>query len=72
VDVAACFTGLSPTERVQAPGGDHLMTCWKFLLVCRPRAQTRLIAEKDLRPGANIGTGDTLIDLAADFKACTI
>jgi predicted peroxiredoxin len=78
VDDAAYFTNLALTERVKAPTGDELLTYWKFLvekgadiLVCKPCAETRLIAEDDLPPGTKIGTGVTLIDLAAESKVFT-
>ncbi len=78
VDDAVCFTNLSLTERVKAPTGDELITYWKFLvekkaaiLVCKPCAETRLIAAEDLPPGTAIGTGLTLIDLAAESKVFT-
>ena len=75
VDDAAYFANLSLTERVKAPTGDELITYWKFLvenqaqiLVCKPCAETRLISEDELPPGTKIGTGVTLIDLAAESK----
>ncbi len=78
VDDAAYFTNLSLTERVKAPTGDELLTYWRFLvsqgariLVCKPCAESRLIAEEDLPPGARIGTGATLIDLAAESQVFT-
>jgi len=78
VDDAAYFTNLSLTERVKAPTGDELITYWKFLvenkapiLVCKPCAETRLISADDLPPGTAIGTGVTLIDLAAEAKVFT-
>jgi predicted peroxiredoxin len=78
VDDAAYFTNLGLTERVKAPTGDELITYWKFLvekkvrfLVCKPCAESRLIAEEDLPPGLAIGTGVTLIDLAAEAQVFT-
>lgn len=78
VDDAVSFTNLSLTERVKAPTGDELIAYWKFLvekkatiLVCKPCAETRLISADDLPPGTAIGTGVTLIDLAADSKVFT-
>ncbi len=78
VDDAAYFANLSLTERVKAPTGDELITYWKFLvekkariLVCKPCAETRLILEEELPPGVKIGTGVTLIDLAAESKVFT-
>jgi predicted peroxiredoxin len=78
VDDAAYFTNLSLTERVKAPTGDELITYWKFLvekgvsiLVCKPCAETRLVGEEDLPPGTRIGTGVTLIDLAAESQVFT-
>ncbi len=78
VDDAVYFTNLSLAERVKAPTGDELMTYWKFLvdkgaklLVCKPCAESRLIAEEDLPPGLAIGTGVTLIDLAAEAQVFT-
>jgi predicted peroxiredoxin len=78
VDDAAYFANLSLTERVKAPTGDELITYWKFLvdkkaaiLVCKPCAETRLISAEDLPPGTAIGTGVTLIDLAAESKVFT-
>lgn len=78
VDDAAYFTNLALTERVKAPTGDELLTYWKFLvekgagiLVCKPCAEARLISEEDLPPGTKIGTGVTLIDLAAESKVFT-
>lgn len=78
VDDAAYFTNLSLTERVKAPTGDELITYWKFLvdkgasiLVCKPCAATRMVAEEDLPPGAKIGTGVALIDLAAESQVFT-
>jgi predicted peroxiredoxin len=75
VDDAAYFANLSLTERVKAPTGDELITYWKFLvekkariLVCKPCAETRLIGADELPPGVQIGTGVTLIDLAAESK----
>ena len=75
---AAYFTNLSLTERVKAPTGDELITYWKFLvdhgasiLVCKPCAATRLVGEDDLPPGTKIGTGVTLIDLAAESQVFT-
>lgn len=75
VDDAAYFTNLALTERVKAPTGDELLPYWKFLvekgvdiLVCKPCAETRMIDADDLPPGAKIGTGMTLIDLAAEAK----
>ena len=72
VDDAVYFTNLSIAERVKAPTGDELMGYWKFLvdkgatmLVCKPCAESRLISEDELPPGLKIGTGVTLIDLAA-------
>jgi predicted peroxiredoxin len=54
------------------------MDYWKFLvdkgarmLVCKPCAETRLVSEDDLPPGLKIGTGVTLIDLAAESKVFT-
>lgn len=78
VDDAAYFTNLSLTERVKAPTGDELITYWKFLvakgagiLVCKPCAETRMVGEEDLPPGVKIGTGMTLIDLAAESQVFT-
>jgi predicted peroxiredoxin len=78
VDDAAYFTNLSLTERVKAPTGDELMPYFKFLvdkkinfLVCKPCAESRLIGEDDLPPGLKIGTGVTLIDLAAESQVFT-
>ena len=78
VDDAAYFCNLSLTERVKAPTGDELLNYWKALvakeaaiLVCKPCAETRLIGEDDLPPGARIGTGMTLIDLAAESQVFT-
>jgi len=75
VDAAAYFANLSLTERVKAPTGDELITYWKFsvenkarILVCKPCAEARLISEDELPPGVKIGTGVTLIDLAAESK----
>lgn len=41
------------------------------ILVCKPCAETRLISAEDLPPGTAIGTGVTLIDLAAESKVFT-
>ena len=78
VDAAAYFTTLSLTERIKAPTGDELLPYWRFLvdkgadiLVCKPCAETRLVGEEDLPPGARISTGATLIDLAAEAKVFT-
>ncbi len=78
VDDAAYFTNLSLTERVKAPTGDELLSYWRFLvdkgagiIVCKPCAETRLIGEEDLPPGVRIGTGATLIDLAAVAQTFT-
>jgi predicted peroxiredoxin len=78
VDDAAYLTNLSLTERVKAPTGDELITYWKFLvdkgasiLVCKPCAETRLVSEEDLPPGAKISTGVTLIELAEQSKVFT-
>jgi predicted peroxiredoxin len=75
VDDAVYFTNLALAERIKAPTGDELMGYWKFLvekgasmLVCKPCAETRLVAEDDLPPGCKIGTGATLIDLAVEAK----
>ena len=75
VDDAVYFTNLSLSERIKAPTGDELMDYWKFLvdkgarmLVCKPCAETRLVSEDDLPPGLKIGTGVTLIDLAAESQ----
>lgn len=75
VDDAVYFTNLALTERVKAPTGDELVTYWKFLvdkgatiLVCKPCAETRMVGEEDLPPGSAIGTGVTLIDLAAESQ----
>jgi predicted peroxiredoxin len=78
VDDAVYFTNLSLTERIKAPTGDELITYWKFLvdkgasiLVCKPCAETRMVGEDDLPPGAKIGTGVTLIDIADQSKVFT-
>lgn len=78
VDDAVYFANLALTERVKAPTGDELITYWRFLLdkgcpilVCKPCAETRLVAEDDLPPGLKIGTGVTLIDLAAEAQVFT-
>jgi predicted peroxiredoxin len=75
VDDAVYLTNLALAERVKAPTGDELITYWKFLvdrgagiLVCKPCAETRLVGEDDLPPGAKISTGMTLIDLAEQSK----
>ncbi len=39
--------------------------------MCKPCAETRLISADDLPPGTAIGTGVTLIDLAAESKVFT-
>ena len=41
------------------------------ILVCKPCAETRMIGEEDLPPGTKIGTGMTLIDLAAESQVFT-
>ncbi len=78
VDDAVYFTNLSLSERIKAPTGDDLMGYWKFLvdkgatmLVCKPCAATRLISEDELPPRLTIGTGVTLIELAAESKVFT-
>ena len=78
VDDAVYFTNLSLSERIKAPTGDELMGYWKFLvdrgasmLVCKPCAESRLISEDELPPGCKIGTGVTLIDLAAESQVFT-
>jgi predicted peroxiredoxin len=78
VDDGVYLTNLSLTERIKAPTGDELLTYWKFLvekraaiLVCKPCAESRLIAADELPPGTAIGTGVTLIDLAAEAKVFT-
>lgn len=78
VDDAVYFTNLSLTERVKAPTGDELISYWRFLvdnhasiLGCKPCAETRMVGEDDLPPGAQIGTGATLIDLADQAKVFT-
>lgn len=78
VDDAAYFTNLALAEWVKAPTGNDLITYWRFLvdhgasiLVCKPCAETRMVGEDDLPPGAKIGTGVTLIDLADQAKVFT-
>lgn len=41
------------------------------ILVCKPCAETRLVGEDDLPPGAKISTGMTLIDLADQSQVFT-
>ncbi len=78
VDDAVYLTNLSLTERLKAPTGDELITYWRFLadrgagiLVCKPCAEARMIAEEDLPPGTKISTGMSLIDLAEQAKVFT-
>jgi predicted peroxiredoxin len=65
------------------PGGVKILKnqasiYWKFLvdkgasiLVCKPCAETRMLGEDELPPGAKIDTGVTLIDLADQSKVFT-
>ncbi len=78
VDDAAYFTNLALMERIKAPTGDEMLPYFKFLqekqaaiLVCKPCAEARMIGADELPPGVKIGTGVTLIDLAADAQVFT-
>lgn len=74
VDDAVYLCNLFLAENIQAPTGDPLMGYLNFLrnsaaiLVCKPCAASRMIAEDDLPGGFRIGTGPELIDLAVDAK----
>jgi predicted peroxiredoxin len=78
VGAAAYLTNLSLTERLQAPSGDEMLPYWRFLVDhgaaitgCKPCAEARMVSEDDLPPGARIGTGVTLIELAAESPGFT-
>lgn len=75
VDDAVQLVHLGITERIKAPTGDECLPYLRVLqekgaaiLVCKPCAEVRHIAEDDLPPGFSISTGMTLIDLMAESQ----
>ncbi|EPR43491.1 DsrE family protein [Desulfovibrio sp. X2] len=74
VDDAVYLANLGLAENMKAPTGDALIGYLQTvrekgsILVCKPCAAARMIAEDDLPSGFTISTGPTLIDLAAEAK----
>lgn len=74
VDDAVYLANLGLAENVQAPTGDPLIGYLQTvrekgrILVCKPCAAARMLAEDDLPQGFVIETGLTLIDMSVEAK----